>query len=166
MYRAEIQSKRSGGWLALHEVQRRLQILDLHNQELLFVAELFICTNMIFSNRARVKCETDVPSLSLWKVFKKFSNFSLFRRRMDSIWGGFFGFATKTWITLYINKQRWTQVKPTETNLEHVECFELNIFALISQQIHHHLQVSLVGNVSGHHAEVGAVQKDLAEQLQ
>ena len=50
MYGAEIQSKRSGGWLALHEVQRRLQILDLHNQELLLVAELFICSNMIFSN--------------------------------------------------------------------------------------------------------------------
>jgi hypothetical protein len=36
-------------------------------------------------------------SLSLWKPFKNVKSLSLFRRRMFSIWGGFFGFATNTY---------------------------------------------------------------------
>lgn len=41
-----------------------------------------------------------LPSLSLWKSFKNLRSLSLFRRRMLSICGGFFGFATNTYSAL------------------------------------------------------------------
>lgn len=48
------------------------------------------------------------------------------------------------------------------TNLENMECLELNILAPIFEQIHHHLEVILVGNVAGHDFEVCSVEKNLA----
>ena len=44
-----------------------------------------------------------------------------------------------------------------------MERLELNVLALVAQQVHHHLQVSVVGDVPGHDREVGAVEQDLAE---
>lgn len=44
-----------------------------------------------------------------------------------------------------------------ETNLEHMESLELNILALISQQIHHHLEIGFVSDVPSHHVEVGPI---------
>ena len=49
---------------------------------------------------------------------------------------------------------------------ENMECFKLNILALITKQVHHHLQVGLVGNIPSHHIEVGTVQKNLPKKLE
>lgn len=54
----------------------------------------------------------------------------------------------------------------SETCLEYMECLELNILALVSKEIHHHLQIRLVGDVPRHHIEVGSIQEDLSEELQ
>ena len=51
------------------------------------------------------------------------------------------------------------------THLEHVECLELDVLALIPQHVHHELQVLGVGDKLGHDREVGAVEKKLAQQL-
>lgn len=56
-------------------------------------------------------------------------------------------------------------LKRYTTHLEDMECLELDISALIPQKIHHHLQVRLVRNVSGHDAVVCPVQEDLAQQF-
>ena len=52
------------------------------------------------------------------------------------------------------------------TDLKYVESLELNVLALISQEVHHHLQVRLIRDVSCHDVEVSPVQQDLAEELQ
>jgi len=43
------------------------------------------------------------------------------------------------------------------THLEHVKRLKLDIFTLIPQQIHHHLQVRLVGNVPCHDIEISSI---------
>jgi hypothetical protein len=50
-------------------------------------------------------------------------------------------------------------------HLEDVEGLELDVFALVPQEVHHQLQVLLVTNVLGHHIEVGPVQQQLPQQL-
>lgn len=78
-------------------VRHWLQALDLNNKELLFIAELFICrTKNYKKSRMQVKRRRFIPSLSLWKLFKKLRSLSLFLLRILSICGGFFGFATNT----------------------------------------------------------------------
>ena len=47
-----------------------------------------------------------------------------------------------------------------------MERLKLNVLALVPQEVHHHLEVSFVRDVSGHHVEVGAIEEDLAKQLQ
>ena len=47
-----------------------------------------------------------------------------------------------------------------------MEGLKLNILAAVAQQVHHHLEVSFVRDVSDHHVEVGAIEEDLAKQLQ
>jgi len=47
-----------------------------------------------------------------------------------------------------------------------MERFELDILAPISQEIHHHLQVCLVRDVSSHDVEVCPVQEDLTQQFE
>ena len=47
-----------------------------------------------------------------------------------------------------------------------MECLELDIFALVALQVHHHLQVGVVRDVPRHDGEVGAVEQDLAEKLE
>jgi len=50
-------------------------------------------------------------------------------------------------------------------DLEHMECLELDVLALISKEVHHHLQVGFVGNVAGHNVEICPIEQDLAQEL-
>ena len=50
--------------------------------------------------------------------------------------------------------------------LEYMECLKLNVLAPITEKIHHHLEVGVVCNVTCHDAEVGTVQKYLAEKFE
>lgn len=50
-------------------------------------------------------------------------------------------------------------------HFEHVERLELDVLALVQQQVHHELEVVLHVDVSCHDTEVGAVQQDLAQEL-
>ena len=50
-------------------------------------------------------------------------------------------------------------------DLEHMECLELDVLALISKEVHHHLQVGFVGNVAGHNIEICPIEQDLAQEL-
>ena len=53
-----------------------------------------------------------------------------------------------------------------EEDLEDMERLELDVLALVTEKVHHQLQVRLRSNVSSHDGEVGAVEKDLSQQLQ
>ena len=50
--------------------------------------------------------------------------------------------------------------------LEYMERLELNVLALITEEVHHHLKVGIVCNIARHDAEVGTVQKYLAKQFE
>lgn len=56
--------------------------------------------------------------------------------------------------------------KTRHTYLEHVERLELDVLALIPQQVHHHLQIGFAGDVSRHDIEVCAVEQNLAQEFQ
>jgi hypothetical protein len=47
--------------------------------------------------------------------------------------------------------------------LEYMESLELDILALVTEEVHHHLEVNVIRNVARHNIEVGTVQKYLAE---
>jgi hypothetical protein len=47
-----------------------------------------------------------------------------------------------------------------------MEGLELDVLALIAEEVHHHLEVDIVRDVARHDIEVGTVQKNLAEQLE
>lgn len=70
--------------------------LDLYDEELLLVAELFVWGQHNISASVHVGEGIDAPSLSLWKLLRKTRSLSLFRRRIVSICGGFLGLATNT----------------------------------------------------------------------
>ena len=112
---------------------------------------------------ARRGISRNTPSLSLWKSFKNLSNLSLFLRRMLSICGGFFGLATNT-----CDKGQPNSLEACllGTDLKHVECFELDVLALVPKEIHHHLQIRLARDIPGHHVEVRTVQEDLSEEFE
>lgn len=42
---------------------------------------------------------------------------------------------------------------------------KLDILALVPEHVHHHLQVSLVGDILGHNIEICPVEQDLSEEL-
>ena len=44
-----------------------------------------------------------------------------------------------------------------------MEGLELDVLALVTEEVHHHLEVSIIRNVACHNVEVGTVQKYLAE---
>ena len=52
-----------------------------------------------------------------------------------------------------------------EAYLEHMECLKLDIPALVSEQVHHKLQVFRIANVLGHHSKVMAIQQELTKKL-
>ena len=54
-------------------------------------------------------------------------------------------------------------ILPGSIYLEHMESFKLNILALISKKVHHHLKVGLVRDVTCHHVEVGPIEENLAK---
>ncbi|KAG5460456.1 MAG: hypothetical protein BJ554DRAFT_7492 [Olpidium bornovanus] len=56
-------------------------------------------------------------------------------------------------------------VRVRDEHLEHVERLELDVAALVAQQVHHQLEVVGGRDVPRHHAEVGPVQQRLAEEL-
>jgi hypothetical protein len=44
-----------------------------------------------------------------------------------------------------------------------MERLELNVAALILQQVHHQLQIVCIGNVARHDCEVGSIQENFAQ---
>lgn len=54
-------------------------------------------------------------------------------------------------------------ILPGSTYLEHMESFKLNVLALISKEVHHHLKVGLVRDVTCHYVEVGPIEENLAK---
>ena len=47
-----------------------------------------------------------------------------------------------------------------------MERLELDVLAPVAQQVHHHLEVRFICNISRHDVEIRPIKKDLAEQLQ
>lgn len=47
-----------------------------------------------------------------------------------------------------------------------MEGLKLDVAAVVSQHVHHHLQVLCTTDVLGHHSEVMSVQKKLSQELQ
>ena len=92
---------------------------------------------------------------------------TLFRFRMRLIPGGLFGFATKTcrwgqWSAVLLEQE----AAKTRTDLEDVERLKLYVLGPVPQQVHHHLEIVLIGDVPRHDLKVGSVEKDLAEELE
>ena len=52
------------------------------------------------------------------------------------------------------------------THLEDMEGLKLDVAAVVSQHVHHQLQVLSPADVLGHHSEVVSVQKKLSQELQ
>lgn len=44
-----------------------------------------------------------------------------------------------------------------------MERLELNVTALILQQVHHQLQIVCIGNVARHDCEIGSIQENFAQ---
>jgi len=53
-----------------------------------------------------------------------------------------------------------------KTDLEYMEGLKLDVLALISQQVHHHLKIGFASNISRHDVEVCAIKQNLAQELQ
>lgn len=51
------------------------------------------------------------------------------------------------------------------THLEDVEGLKLDVAALVPEQVHHHLEVGLIGDVARHDLVVGSVEEDFSEEL-
>lgn len=47
-----------------------------------------------------------------------------------------------------------------------MERFKLDILALISEEVHHHLKIPLVRDVTGHDIEVCPVEEDLPQEFE
>ena len=62
--------------------------------------------------------------------------------------------------------RRYVSIRSRETNLEHVERLELYVLALVTEKVHHHLEIRLARDVPGHHVEVRTIQEDLAEEFE
>lgn len=43
--------------------------------------------------------------------------------------------------------------------------FELNILALASKHVHHHLEIRLLGDIPRHDIEIGTIEQYLSEKL-
>ena len=52
----------------------------------------------------------------------------------------------------------WRLLRIRNENLEDVESLELYVLAPIPQHVHHHLQITFVGDVPRHDVEIGPVQ--------
>jgi hypothetical protein len=50
-------------------------------------------------------------------------------------------------------------------HLKHMKGLELNVLALITKKVHHHFQVSFVGDVASHNVEICPMKEDLAQEL-
>ena len=60
---------------------------------------------------------------------------------------------------------RWF-LRVCDKYFEYMERLKLNVLALITEEVHHHLEVGIVRNVARHDAEVGTIQKYLAEEFE
>ena len=47
-----------------------------------------------------------------------------------------------------------------------MESLELDVLALVAKEVHHHLEIDIVRDVTRHDAEVGTVKEYLAKQLE
>lgn len=63
-------------------------------------------------------------------------------------------------------QHRLSLVGICDKHLEDVECFKLDVSAVVSQQIHHQLQVLGSTDVLGHDGEVVSIQKEFPKELQ
>lgn len=78
---------------------------------------------------------------------------------MPSICGGFLGFATNTClVTRTTARQHKCLEEERRTDLEHMERLELDVLAFVAEQVHHHLEVALIGYVARHHIEIGTIE--------
>lgn len=71
--------------------------------------------------------------------------------------------ATNTWLNI---AKLLLILRRTRTNLEDMERFKLYIFTLVSQHIHHQLEVGLLSNVASHNIEICSIEEDLAQELE
>lgn len=53
-----------------------------------------------------------------------------------------------------------------ESHFKYVESFELDVLALVSEHVHHHLQITFLRDVSSHDIEIGTVKEDFAKELE
>lgn len=51
----------------------------------------------------------------------------------------------------------WRLLRICDENLEYMERLELYVLALVSQHVHHHLQVPFVSDVPCHDVEIGPI---------
>ena len=47
-----------------------------------------------------------------------------------------------------------------------MECLELDVLAFVPEEVHHHLEIGLVGYVPRHYVEICPIEEDLAKELQ
>jgi hypothetical protein len=91
---------------------------------------------------------------------------SLLRARIATIGGGLLGLATNTWREGCQLCRRMSRAAAAgRTHLEDVEGFELDVAALVAQEVHHHLEVRLARDVARHDLVVCPVEDNFAEQL-
>lgn len=60
----------------------------------------------------------------------------------------------------------WRLLRVRHEDFENMERFELDVLALVAQEIHHKLQVRLIGYIARHDVEIRSIQQDFAKQLQ
>lgn len=63
-----------------------------------------------------------------------------------------------------LNLRRFLGV--SDKHLEYVECFKLDVFALVAEKVHHHFEVVFGRDVFGHNGEIGSIEEDLAEEFE
>lgn len=52
------------------------------------------------------------------------------------------------------------------THLENVERLKLDIPTLVAQEVHHHLEIGLGADISGHDAVIGSIEQDLSKKFE
>lgn len=103
-------------------------------------------------------------SRSCWNSLRNPISFTLFLRKIDSICGGLLGFATKTWVSFLSCVNFYpTKWSAEMTHFENMKRFKLNIFTLVLQQIHHHLEIILVWDIACHDFEICTIQQDFTQ---
>jgi hypothetical protein len=53
-----------------------------------------------------------------------------------------------------------------DTDFEDMESLELNVLTLVSEHVHHHLEICLLSDVTRHNAKVCTIQQDFAKEFE